>query len=120
MRLTEKGLEADEIGMYANSPEFYDIYKKLSKLEDLEERLGVDLPTLFKAMEEGFYVKNRGGDVAEERATAAVLTVKFPYGEKPHFVLEGDRSMYTSMYGFVRVGPEDYGKTWALTKEELQ
>lgn len=119
MRLTEKGLNTDEIGMYADSSEFYDIYNKLSKLEDIEERLGIDLATLFKAMEDGFYVNDRGGCATNNKVAAAILTIKFPYGEKPYFVLEGNALMYTSMYGFVRVRPEEYGKTWALTKEEL-
>ena len=34
-----------------------DCYKKLGKLEDIEEELGIPLEVLFKAMKDGVYIK---------------------------------------------------------------
>ena len=34
---------------------YYDAVKKLGQLEDIEEELGIDLVTLFKALRNGFY-----------------------------------------------------------------
>lgn len=39
---------------------FRDIYCKLQDLENIEEELGIDLITLFKASENGFYMINEG------------------------------------------------------------
>ena len=33
------------------------IYLKLKSLEDIEEELGIELITLFKALKDGFYIK---------------------------------------------------------------
>ena len=34
------------------------IYSKLKSLEDIEEELGIDLITLFKALKNGIYIKS--------------------------------------------------------------
>ncbi len=38
--------------------DFYDLYNKLGKLEDLEEQIGCSLEILFRALKEGIYVCN--------------------------------------------------------------
>lgn len=83
-----------------------DCVQKLGQLEDIEDELGIDLITLFKANLKGVYLKD--------------LDVKFPVmlrmGEFNHAI-----SLHTSTHlGNVMLKVEDYGKTWALTKEELE
>jgi len=74
--------------------------KKLGQLEDIEEELGIDLITLFKALKKGFYSKD---------------------GEYHHFSnLFFDSEEIYDGYNNVDYYFKDYGKTWALTKEELE
>ena len=77
--------------MYANS--VIHAINKLGQLEDIEEELGIDLITLFKAL------KNEP-HIALRRAIG--------YWQLKD--LAGDDDLRT----------QDYGKTWALTKEELE
>ena len=76
-------------------------YKKLSQLEDIEEELGIDLVTLFKALKEGIYT------LGNNEIEPVVLRMFY---EEPMLVFETDT---TEVY------LKDYGKTWALTREEL-
>lgn len=71
--------------------DFSKIADKLGQLEDIEEELGIDLITLFKALKDGYWYKEDNEIIFEE-----------PNGE-------GLREMLCG-----------YGKTWALTKEELE
>ena len=90
---------------------------KLGKLEDIEEELGIDLITLFKAL------KDRQ------------VIFKHIYGlENPKIYLETHKIagllfdgknyglwLYDNGFGDeFWVYTKDYGKTWALTKEELE
>lgn len=71
-------------------------------LEALEEELGIDLITLFKAYFNGFYIKGgfvKGGEWYLELCL-----------ETKSFRLKATDNKYYF---------KDYGKTWALTKEEL-
>ena len=108
---------------------------KLEKLEDIEEELGIDLATLFEALKHGIWSK--GGFYGMCYLDA-----------KPSFIppneLEIGRDLYMQydrndhtfqnyiedvdalcLYGrdyeekVYSVRIKDYGKTWALTKEEL-
>ena len=72
---------------------------KLGQLEDIEEELGIDLITLFKAMKNGFYDKH------------------FHYGSA---VINNGYICYYFDESGIRYKLKDYGKTWALTKEELE
>ena len=92
--------------------------EKLSKLEDIEEELGIDLITLFKALNNGIWVYrgkrkeytswciavNGNGD-GGNRKTTFWLSYKVNGFDFPDY--------YEHLYF------KDYGKTWALTKEEL-
>ena len=84
---------------------------KLGKLEDIEEELGIDLITLFKALKKGVYVKfdSYFGNIGEldikivkDNATGIC------YRNKKWYLQEEETLV------------KDYGKTWALTKEELE
>ena len=84
------------------------IYEELYKLENIEEELGLDLITLFKALI-GIWVKSTNGDV---------YYVGSPYlcfSENEKRELEFQFRVGDTWYKV-----KDYGKTWALTKEELE
>ena len=79
-------------------------YAKLADLEDLEDELGIDLITLFKASK-CFYSK--------------ILDCYCPH-PNPIYKTCGD---FGEWYIDFMNNPhklKDYGKTWALTKEELE
>ena len=81
---------------------------KLGKLEDIEEELGINLITLFKALI-GIWVKSTNGDV---------YYVGSPYlcfSENEKRELELQFRVGDTWYKI-----KDHGKTWALTKEELE
>lgn len=81
---------------------------KLGELEDIEQELGVDLVTLFKALKDDVYVKSPY-DVSPE---SSALDIRFFKTFGWFFTYRG--------CGYPRYLIKDYGKTWALTKEELQ
>ena len=87
---------------------------KLGQLEDIEEELGIDLITLFKALKNGFYHIDKN---------------KHIYTSKPTKGNGGAMSYYASYYEIIAEDSyydqyfyklKDYGKVWALTKEELE
>lgn len=74
--------------------------QKLGQLEDIEEELGIDLILLYKCMLKHFvYRKLYNGRIVED---------KFRY----------DEAGFNGQYGVYDL--KDYGKTWALTREELE
>lgn len=80
---------------------------KLKQYKDIEEELGIDLITLFKALKNGIYDKN------EDRNVLVFLSWHYHLKEMVLFY-DDENPYYNGCYQF-----KDYGKTWALTKEEL-
>ena len=83
------------------------MYVKLKSLEDLEEELGINLITLFKALK-GIWVKSTNGDA---------YYVGSPYlcfSENEKRELEFQFRVGGTWYKI-----KDRGKTWALDKEEF-
>lgn len=108
--------------------------QKLSQLEDIEEELGIDLITLFKALENGFYYINNDNKISFCRWCIRVgnylVEVKPCYAVKEitaQSLFHGDVSElkqvehahYWDWQSSLHLELKDYGKTWALTKEEL-
>lgn len=81
-------------------------FTKLGKLEDLEEELGIDLLTLFKALKNpnGIWYKD-----CEKIIRVVVLSISTMRENK--FCLE----CYYDFKKF-RIDTRDYGKTWWLEK----
>lgn len=77
---------------------------KLGQLEDIEEELGIDLVTLFKALKDGIFV-----DGHSEREY-----VFLDVNEKELFTINDFECTYFA------ASLRQYGKFWALTKEELK
>lgn len=88
-------------------------HSKLEKLEDIEEKLGIDLPTLFKAFD-GIWYKSKNGGMKFSCHVALTDTVweLRPLEECLESGNTNDMSETLAL--------KDYGKTWALTKEELR
>lgn len=82
-----------------------DQYNKLQQLEDIEEEINFDLIILLKALMNGIYVTDdgyRGYDIIY-----SLGYWKNSWGFKTYY-----RELELSF--------SDYGKIWALTKEELE
>lgn len=79
------------------------IYNKLGQLEDLEDKLEIDLITLFKALKDGIYYAN-------------------DYSKRPRLYYSDDYKCWCFEIGLGAyvIKLKDYGKTWALTREELE
>lgn len=86
-------------------------YAKLADLEDIEEELGIELITLFKALKEGIWVKYDSDfgmtnkpkiKITKDTATGIC------YRNKKWYIQEDETLI------------KDYGKTWALTRKELE
>ena len=99
-------------------------YAKLADLEDIEEELGIDLITLFKALNKGFYIKYN--DKIVHIFPDKHITVNFWYKTinvfiPPKFFIDCKKGTdYLSEEIDEEYWFKDYGKTWALTKEELE
>lgn len=81
-------------------------YAKLADLEDIEEELGIDLITLFKALIKGIWVKSTNGDVY--------------YVGSPYLCFTENEIRELELQfrvGDTRYKIKDYGKTWALSKK---
>ena len=82
-----------------------EIMQENKKYKSLEEELGIDLITLFKALKNGIYLNK------DYEEPIPVYLDKDLYGKK--FCLCSGHKAPTN-YHF-----KDYGKIWALTEEEL-
>ena len=103
MRLTDNEFhtkENKEKACYIQEPRLQAIYDKLFDLEDIEEELGIDLIKLLQVQTVGAYFI----DVDKKWIPMT------DYNEKCFKLME------SKIYRFYF---KDYGKTWALTKEEL-
>lgn len=78
---------------------------KMEQINKLEKYLGIDLITLFKALEDGIYtIRSKG------KKRYPFLTYNNAVGYILDFEFEQEAQYILS----------DYGETWALTKEELE
>lgn len=82
---------------------------KLGKLEDIEEELGCPLKIVFKALKQMFVFRKENVKIKIELLG---LYIHFNELHLYGFVEDTTHAVYLSL--------KDYGKTWALTKEELE
>ena len=91
------------------------VFTKLSQLEDLEKELGIDLLTLFKALKQDYiyYKRHYRWDDRYKINKEYIQGLKYADDNTPVFWTNdcGEEHM---------VYIKDYGKTWALTREELE
>ena len=97
---------------YTDVKDCIDRENKLKHFEDIEEDLGVDLDVLFKALKNGLYYK-----ILVEYKD--VSKMKFPMLR----MINNELCLISPKWiksTWMNVKVKDYGKTWALTKEELE
>ena len=87
--------------------------EKLCLLEDIEDEIGIDLTILFKAMKNGVYYFNGQGQLIHDYVWLINNYISTGVPDKISF------SFMTFSEKLILVF-KDYGKTWALTKEELE
>lgn len=87
------------------------IFDKLGRLEDLEEELGIDLITLFIALKNGVYYR------FDKRSEITKMKKPMLRVIDDELCLIAPKWITTT---WMNVKLKDYGKTWALTKEELE
>lgn len=82
--------------------------KAYEKIKNVEEELGIDLITIFKALKNGFYYRKEGAIVHISKDDLLLRSGAI------HFAGKG------LIFAGLFLPFKDYGKTWALTKEELK
>lgn len=127
MRLTKKDIAYITSGVNViEIPDIVEGHKytgqaiiKLGQLEDVEDELGIDLITLFKAFKNGIWIKfnmqsrTYNWKTGEDKETGDQINfVKAPYKTLAENVAYF-RRLFEKEYA------QNYGKTWALTREEL-
>ena len=91
--------------------DFNELAQKLGQYEDLEAELGIDLITLFKALKDGIYVDLNS---FIKHISINDLSLKF-------YVKRWYLGFYHSLNGGTfYVDLKDYGKTWALSRYDLE
>lgn len=121
MRLTDKDGSYREIISNDIVKEWKNpLTKKLGQLEDIEEELGIDLVTLIKAFQQGYIyldIKENNKGISEI-VKFGVGGILFDKENKVWRLTNDDR--YDGAYWGSLATNKNYGKTWALTKEELE
>ena len=79
----------------------------------IEEELGIDLITLFRALKNGFYVykDNHVVEIKSHKGNCGVMSF---YASYDSIIAE---DVFEQQYIYLL---KDYGKTWALTEKELE
>ena len=87
-----------------------EMYDKLFELENIEEELGIDLITLFKALKNGFYFKYK-----DKTLSSNDYFFQISVTSKGNFIFD----IVVHNLSFLLIKFKDYGKTWVLTREEV-
>ena len=88
-----------------------DLVLKLGELEDIEEELGIDLPTLFKAINsKSIWIKSY----------KIVEHIEDEYNERVWRLQDGHLYTYWEDGSHCCLEISNYGKTWSLRKEDLK
>ena len=94
-----------------------EIFNKLGKLENIEDELGVPLEVIFKALKDGVYKK-----INNQIWKCYDLDIHYNISEQKYMLnaysIENIETFEASYETTIYI--EDYGKTWFLTKEELE
>lgn len=94
-----------------------DLTHKLGLLEDLEEELKVGLDKIAKALLHGAYFVHMKANFHTEIVYSN--RVKVDQGFIYYFLMKPKPSKDSDNYRWLYCWLNNYGKTWALTKEEL-
>ena len=106
---------------------FYNAVNKLGQLEDIEEELGIDFITLFKALKYGVYTEvniethhyGNGETITEKHFTHYYIDYINSNHQLVHYYYSlGDWEHEERLYKYFDF--KDYGKTWVINKEDLE
>ena len=89
------------------------VCNKLGKLEDIEKELGIELVILFNALRNGVYYRMYSGQITKDYVF--LISNNMGIGQ----VSKLDYSFMTCFEKSTLLF-DDYGKSWALTEEELK
>lgn len=117
LRLAPRKDVRDKI-VFSDDWQTNEICKRQCEIEDLEDEIGIDLITLFKALKNGVYLKDKNGNCRYAKVTLiSQVEDRFSYSQEEMKIL--GFCLMEQEYGedcFFK----DYDKTWSLTKEELE
>lgn len=122
-RLTKKAqfcrnlITGKEIKYISNESDS-DCIDKLGTLEDIEEEIGIDLFTLFKALRNGIWTNQEQCYGDKKQGKIRFFQVRLLLEENAVGCIHN--SMWKGEEVIRTLYLKDYGKTWALTKEELE
>lgn len=122
-----KGTDKDYYLEYKSKNEDEYRYAKLGQLENIEDELGIDFLLLDKICQKGVYcykksikdfdgISKRLGDIIHIQNSDIHINFFGCYNEKRM----GVSIMGCIDFVYHSLPIKDYGKTWALTKEELE
>ena len=94
--------------------ECYKMQYQLLEYKKIEDELGIDLITLFKALKNGIWVIFCKGWEPEKETSIELNIIEKSLSHHWSFLDMNGYDSGTTNYYF-----KDYGKTWALTREEL-
>ena len=95
------------------------IYSKLSKLEDIEEKHNINLINLLQALDNGAYFIHIKSNFQREIVFSDSIRIS-GLRDGEYFLNKGKKSKDVDNYTWRPFWIELYGKTWALTREELE
>lgn len=87
-----------------------DLCDKVGQLEDIEDKYNISLAIFFDAIEKGIYCKNKNGDINYYCIFFNNIDAYDDGKNNVYFFSINDEEYYF----------EDFGKTWAFTKEALK
>lgn len=95
-----------------------EVIKKFHQIQKIEEELGIDLITLFKALKDGVWTNQEQYYGDEEQGKIRFFKVRLLLEEKAigcihNSMWKGEEVIRTLYF-------KDYGKTWSLAKENLE
>ena len=99
------------------------IYNRLKLLEDLEEDIGISLLTLFRILKHGRIIYKYKPFCASKQIILESCIINGLFYESGQYGLEvyNEEDDIDEEYNdFKYVYIKEYGKTWALTREELE
>ena len=127
-RLTDKNCSYNEYVLSKNKTIQHaindSIYDKLSKLEDIEDELGIHLNTLFKIIKQKYVYTNSFNRRVEEFVFTKIEGIEKDYLGRTYLRIVFQEVEYdengNEKYGICWIpNLKDYGKTWSLDKSDL-
>lgn len=108
-RLTEKILNGENYSYFPKNDKVGSICNKLGQLEDIEDRIKFPLEKAFECLEKGAYRLDWGKRIEHCDIRGIEINGLSAISKLCSYAECDELLKY-----------EEYGKTWALTKEELQ